>query len=335
MKGYLRILREIRGRAAKTAAVLLAVLVCAQALPLVSLAAKGAVEFEEGQGKALVSIVLEGDEGAKKGATSLELGLKDTSGEMAELAVSFAFDEGLSRGRVAEFRYHPDTGILNLYVAGETPLFAEDSAALTLGTATVEGGMAGINVVENSLKLSGSGMAIGNVTIQALAEDVPLVDTAAGGLVDRSRLEEILRKAAEYREADYTPESYAILAEAIKTAQAVLDKADATQEEIDEAVLLVENAIGSLVEKDTPASGGNQNGGDQNGGNPGGGNQNGGNQNDGAAVKPPLKTTDTTDTGDKTSVLPYVLAAAASAAVLGGIVFLQRKRSGKSRRPEK
>lgn len=321
MKGYLRILREIRGRAAKAAAATLAVLICAQALPLVSLAAKGAVEFKEGQGKALVSIVLEGDEGARKGATSLELGLKVTSGQMEGLAVSFAFDEGLSRGRVAEFRYHPDTGILNLYVAGETPLFAEDSTALTLGNATVEGGMASINVVENSLKLSGGGMAIENVTVQALAEDVPLVDQDAGLTVDRSRLEEILKKAAEYKEADYTPESYRILAEAMKAAQAVLDKADATQEEIDEAVLLVENAIGSLVEKNT-AAGDNRP--------PSGGSQNGG----GTAVKPPLKTTDSTDTGDKTRVLPYVLAAAVSVAVLGGIVFLQRKRSGKRRGSE-
>lgn len=325
MKGYLRILREIRGRAVKTAAVLLAVLVCAQALPLVSLAAKGAVEFEEGQGKALVSIVLEGDEGAKKGATSLELGLKVTSGEMAELAVSFAFDEGLSGGRVAEFRYHPDTGILNLYVAGETPLFAEDSAALTLGTATVEGAVAGINVVENSLKLSGSGMAIENVTIQALAQDVPLIDQPADGTVDRSRLEEILRKAAEYREADYTPESYAILAEAIKAAEAVLGRADVTQEEIDEAVLLVENAIGSLVEK-ASASGGNQPSPGENQVPSGG---------KGGGTGTTLKKTDDTDTGDKTNVLPYVLAAIASVAVLGGIAFSQRKKFGKKRKLEK
>ncbi len=228
-------------------------------------------------------------------------------------------------GRVAEFRYHPDTGILNLYVAGETPLFAEDSAALTLGTATVEGAVAGINVVENSLKLSGSGMAIENVTIQALAQDVPLIDQPSGGLVDRSRLEEILRKAAEYREADYTPESYAILAEAIKTAQAVLDKADATQEEIDEAVLLVENAIGSLVEK-ASASGGNQPSPGENQVPSGG---------KGGGTGTTLKKTDDTDTGDKTNVLPYVLAAIASVAVLGGIAFLQRRRSGQRRRPEK
>ncbi len=125
--------------------------------------------------------------------------------------------------------------------------------------------------------------------------------------------------------ADYTPESYAILAEAIKTAQAVLDKADATQEEIDEAVLLVENAIGSLVEK-ASASGGNQPSPGENQVPSGG---------KGGGTGTTLKKTDDTDTGDKTNVLPYVLAAIASVAVLGGIAFLQRRRSGQRRRPEK
>ncbi len=330
MKRYLRIFYKIRGRAARRAATALAALMCVLALPLVSLAARGTVEFEEGEGKALVSVALEGDEGASKGAASLELGLKITSGQLADLTVSFAFDEGLGSGRVAEFRYHPDTGILNLYVAGETPLFAGDPGTLVLGTVTVAGGTAGINVVENSLKLSGNAFLTENVSLQPLAEDVPLGGGAADGMVDRSRLEEILQKAAEYKEADYTPESYQILAEAVKTARAVLDKEDASQTEIDEAVLLVENAIGSLAEKNTAAGGD----GSSPGGSQSSGNQNGGTQ--GSAARPPLNTTEETDTGDKTRVFPYVLAASISAAVIGGIVFLQRqRRARRRRRPEK
>ncbi|MCI8465892.1 MAG: hypothetical protein HFI63_08560 [Lachnospiraceae bacterium] len=330
MKRYLQILNAIRAKAVKTTAAALAVaFVCVLALPVVSLAAKGTVEFDEGQGKALVSLALGGDDGVKKGATALELGLKLTSEQMAELTVSFAFEENISKGRIAEFRYHPDTGILNLYVAGETPLFAEGADALTLGNVIVEGGKASINVVENSLKFSGNGSLVEDITLVPLAEDVLITDGTEEKpeTVDRSRLQEILRRAAEYKEEDYTPESYTILAEAVKAAEAVLNREDATQAEIDEAVILVENAIGSLVEKKTVI-----------GGNPPSPD---GSQNKGETPpkKEPIKNNNVpskgADTGDKTMVAPYVIAAITSVAVIGGIIFVQRRKFARKQKNEK
>lgn len=310
------------------AALLVAALMCFAAVPMESFAAE--VTVEEGQGSAPVSLLLDREEGARKGATSLELGLKITSENPEGMQVSFDFSESLKTGRVAEFRYHADTGILNLYVAGETPLFAESAETLLLGQVVAEGNAVRVNVVENSLKLSGNGVVEEEISLQTLAEDVPITDGDVPGPVDRSKLQEILVKVAEYKADDYTPESYAILAEAVKTAEAVLGKADATQEEIDEAVLLVENAIGSLVEKQN-VIGGNQPPAstDQNGTGSGPSGSQG-------QQKPGTNSTGKgADTGDKTTILPYVILAMASIAAIGGVLIMQRRKSGRKGRPEK
>lgn len=72
---------------------------------------------------------------------------------------------------------------------------------------------------------------------------------------DKTALLEALSRAAEYREADYTESSYADLKEAVKKANKALSDPYATQDDIDEALLDIENAIGMLKLKNDIPSG--------------------------------------------------------------------------------
>lgn len=64
---------------------------------------------------------------------------------------------------------------------------------------------------------------------------------------DKSQLQEIINLAENYQEKDYTWESYRLLLEALRNAQAVLNDPSATREEIEQAIQAVQNAIGGLV----------------------------------------------------------------------------------------
>jgi len=70
--------------------------------------------------------------------------------------------------------------------------------------------------------------------------------------VDKSDLEALVEYADEYDEADYTPESWAILLAALAAAQAVLDDPDATQEEVDAAYDALQAALDALVPAEQP-----------------------------------------------------------------------------------
>lgn len=105
-------------------------------------------------------------------------------------------------------------------------------------------------------------MVIENV--EATQEEVDLalanLQAAVDGLVlleeptpevDTSELEAAVAEADGFEEASYTEESYAILAAAMTTAEAVLSNAEATQEEVDRALADLQTAISGLVETET------------------------------------------------------------------------------------
>lgn len=80
-------------------------------------------------------------------------------------------------------------------------------------------------------------------------DDVPFQpDTADAETVSESyqKLRETLETAQKLSEEDYTPESFQILKEMIARAQEVLEHPHVTEEELQEALLNLENAIGAL-----------------------------------------------------------------------------------------
>lgn len=72
---------------------------------------------------------------------------------------------------------------------------------------------------------------------------------------DLTALYDAISRAGSYREADYSPDSYAALAEAVNKARSVADDPASTQSEIDEAQLNIENAIGMLTLRNDIPSG--------------------------------------------------------------------------------
>lgn len=64
--------------------------------------------------------------------------------------------------------------------------------------------------------------------------------------LNESGLREAIDRAAEYSKEDYTEESYQQLLKEVAKAKELLDTEGATQEELDEAQLRIENAIGML-----------------------------------------------------------------------------------------
>ena len=64
---------------------------------------------------------------------------------------------------------------------------------------------------------------------------------------DKKELEAAIGQYKDYKEADYTPESWADFTKALKDAQGCLTKEDATQEEIDAAVAALDKAAKALV----------------------------------------------------------------------------------------
>src|SRR5690625_1080449 len=69
---------------------------------------------------------------------------------------------------------------------------------------------------------------------------------------DKDELAALLTDAEEYDAEDYTEASYDVFATAAGDALAVFENEDATQEEVDEAVANLEEAIAGLVEVDEP-----------------------------------------------------------------------------------
>ena len=69
---------------------------------------------------------------------------------------------------------------------------------------------------------------------------------------DKDELAALLTDAEEYDPEDYTEASYDVFATAAGDALAVFENEDATQEEVDEAVANLEEAIAGLVEVDEP-----------------------------------------------------------------------------------
>lgn len=67
--------------------------------------------------------------------------------------------------------------------------------------------------------------------------------------VDKANLETAVADASGTNKNTYTAESYAALQDAIAQAQAVIDNADATQEQVTEAEGIIADAVAALVEK--------------------------------------------------------------------------------------
>ena len=298
----------------------MAVFACAALLPLRAYAAEEpAISLQpEGDG---ANVVLTLPESVRENVHSLELSLKVESNAQDQLHVEFLFGE--STAKIAEYRYHEDTGVLNLYLSGSQALFKEASLSLgkvSVSAANKEGIIVRVSVVEDSLKLvSGTRSEVLPRVVYPEAETIELGKGGSSGNEPgggsggpggnggsggnagestnpvqtlREELKKTLELAKTYKKSDYTSDSFANLEKAMKAAEEVLNKQDASQSELEAALRDLENAIGALEKKTA-----------------------------GTTQKTVEKAPKSVKTGDNTVVMPWIAALVMSIGVIGFVLY--------------
>ena len=309
-------------------------LLIASVLPLqVSAAEKESIELAVEAEQVGVSLTL--PQSVSGNILSLQVGLKVDSNVQEETTATFQFSENVAK--VADYRYNQEKGILNIYLSGTKTLFQNGTESLKLGnvqinTTNENGATVHVSVVEDSVKMvkGTKTEVIQNIDYPEKAEIIlgnggnqdnggdpdNGGDQDNGDAQDKTELQQVMEMAKSYTQSEYTKESYAVLQKAMEMAQKVLDKEDATEEEITEALKNLENAIGSLVKKeDTSSPSTDQDettkqGADKNT------SQNTDQKNDKNVVK----------TGDDSMVIPFVAAIAISVAAAAFIICRRMRR---------
>ena len=168
---------------------------------------------------------------------------------------------------------------------------------------------------------------------QAIADAIAGLEDVEAPAVDTSKLAEAVADALTLKEADYTADSWAALVDAREAAEAVLANADATQDEVDDALAALEAARAALVEDTTEPGGepgeepGEEPGdkpGDKPGEEPGGSQQPGGSTKPGGTVKPGSDE-EVPQTGDPSSLATAAVAGAAGVATVAAALVASRK----------
>lgn len=306
-------------------------LLIASVLPLqVSAAEKESIELAVEAEQVGVSLTL--PQSVSGNILSLQVGLKVDSNVQEETTATFQFSENVAK--VADYRYNQEKGILNIYLSGTKTLFQNGTESLKLGnvqinTTNENGATVHVSVVEDSVKMvkGTKTEVIQNIDYPEKAEIIlgnggnqdnggdpdNGGDQDNGDAQDKTELQQVMEMAKSYTQSEYTKESYAVLQKAMEMAQKVLDKEDATEEEITEALKNLENAIGSLVKKEDTSSPSTDQDETTNQG----------------ADKNTSQNTDQKNvvkTGDDSMVIPFVAAIAISVAAAAFIIYRRMRR---------
>ena len=309
-------------------------LLIASVLPLqVSAAEKESIELAVEAEQVGVSLTL--PQSVSGNILSLQVGLKVDSNVQEETTATFQFSENVAK--VADYRYNQEKGILNIYLSGTKTLFQNGTESLKLGnvqinTTNENGATVHVSVVEDSVKMvkGTKTVVIQNIDYPEKAEIIlgnggnqdnggdpdNGGDQDNGDAQDKTELQQVMEMAKSYTQSEYTKESYAVLQKAMEMAQKVLDKEDATEEEITEALKNLENAIGSLVKKEDTSSPSTDQDETTNQGADKNTSQNTDQKNDKNVVK----------TGDDSMVIPFVAAIAISVAAAAFIICRRMRR---------
>ena len=309
-------------------------LLIASVLPLqVSAAEKESIELAVEAEQVGVSLTL--PQSVSGNILSLQVGLKVDSNVQEETTATFQFSENVAK--VADYRYNQEKGILNIYLSGTKTLFQNGTESLKLGnvqinTTNENGATVHVSVVEDSVKMvkGTKTEVIQNIDYPEKAEIIlgnggnqdnggdpdNGGDQDNGEAQDKTELQQVMEMAKSYTQSEYTKESYAVLQKAMEMAQKVLDKEDATEEEITEALKNLENAIGSLVKKEDTSSPSTDQDETTNQGADKNTSQNTDQKNDKNVVK----------TGDDSMVIPFVAAIAISVAAAAFIIYRRMRR---------
>ena len=286
-------------------------LLIASVLPLqVSAAEKESIELAVEAEQVGVSLTL--PQSVSGNILSLQVGLKVDSNVQEETTATFQFSENVAK--VADYRYNQEKGILNIYLSGTKTLFQNGTESLKLGnvqinTTNENGATVHVSVVENSVKMvkGTKTEVIQNIDYPEKAEII----LGNGGNQDNGGDPD---NGGDQDNGDAQDKTE--LQQVMEMAQKVLDKEDATEEEITEALKNLENAIGSLVKKEDTSSPSTDQDETTNQGADKNTSQNTDQKNDKNVVK----------TGDDSMVIPFVAAIAISVAAAAFIICRRMRR---------
>ncbi|MDE7360455.1 MAG: hypothetical protein K2N38_00800 [Oscillospiraceae bacterium] len=303
---------KLPAKGARLIAVITALLCCVMALGTGVFAASSTQTVELTANGSEAQLVMDFPQAAAEKIASMQISLVITlSSDSAD--IEFIPDGGLP-AKIVESRYHSDTGVLTVYLAGTKALFSGTSP-LKVGKIKIDGKdvSAAVKVEEGSIKfVRGSELVTpdddivypGSVTIstgsapEPLPPDLPSSPSSSSTSsvpssqpsssapsasstpssspsywettepgepnepafvpvepADTSSLAEAVERADGYKRGNYTEDSYGTLIEALNKAKAVLSNVGSTQDEVDEALLVLENAIGMLTPSNNAPSG--------------------------------------------------------------------------------
>lgn len=216
---------------------------------------------------------------AGEGISSLQLSLNVIPEGSGASDVSFQFSEAsLVNAKVKEYRYHPESGILNLYIAGTEGIFSQSGEKLLLGSIAVldssgTGQPFTVRVPEEgALKLPGRSKEEpvsftelpelritpaggGDVTVPG--GNTPGTNggsgSAGGSTGGNSSGWQAVDAAKGYDSSMYTKESYQVMEDALKKAENTLKSKDASEKEKEESLQNLQNAMGNL-KNNSPSS---------------------------------------------------------------------------------
>ncbi len=286
---------KLREKGLRAIAIVIAVLCCLMTLGTRAFADPETQTLELDASGSEARLIMDFPQAAAEKIASMQISLVVLPSSGAD--IEFIPDSGLP-AKIVESRYHSDTGVLTVYLAGTKALFS-GASPLTVGRIRIGGTnvSAAVKVEEGSIKfvrgselvtpsgdvsypepvtISTGGAAMSIPPDFASATTSSNTASSASGTsssqspqsetqddpgfepvepADTSSLEEAVERAESFKRGDYTEESFATLTDALNKARSTLENKSSTQEEVDEALLVLENAIGMLASTHTAPSG--------------------------------------------------------------------------------
>lgn len=341
----------------------------------------------------MAEVILTLSRAASEKVSSLQISL-NVKANTDNAEITFIPNEKLG-AKIQESRYHKDTGELNIYTVGTSPLFDKENPTVSLGyvkisTNEVNGAAANVAFVKGSLKFVRGSLLVtydndlsysesvkitvgnGGAAEPPMITDKPVVTednpaeppiateppvvTAEPPVVippnngeisqpaELSALSAAVAAAESYKAADYTEDSFKVLQQAIAQAKEILNSSSPSLDQIEEARMLLENAIGMLTKKtDQPASdvttGQSQSPGETDKAEEGTGKEEGSSPESSDGVSPSVTDGNNDSENDGGGIRPLVIILIAVAVVVAGltagIVIMLNKRKNKGGRHSK
>lgn len=150
--------------------VIAAMLCCVAALTISASAAAAVNKIQLRASGSEAQLTIDFPQAAAEEISSMQLSLS-ISVSAGTPEIEFIPDSRLP-AKIAESRYHSDTGVLNIYLAGSEPLFS-GSSPLSVGKVKISGGSASatVSIAEGSVKLvRGGGLIEGEDLTEAYGE---------------------------------------------------------------------------------------------------------------------------------------------------------------------